>query len=133
VSIHLRGLHPQVRERAELALSWAVAYRIPVTVTSGHRTWAEQTKLRADYESCLARGERIHPGNPDPRCRYPANRPGDSAHNFGFAWDSYVEPIYQWTWNYLRRWAGFQVPDHDQIHAEVPNWRSFAPKLPTRG
>lgn len=133
MSIHLRGLHPQVRERAELALAWARWYGVNPTVTSGHRTWAEQVKLRDQFESCVARGETITPSNPNPACRYPANRPGDSAHNYAMAWDSVVQPHEQWTWDYIRRWAGFHVPEHDRIHAEVPNWRSFSPKLPTRG
>jgi LAS superfamily LD-carboxypeptidase LdcB len=123
VSISLRGLDPRVRERAELALAWAKYYGLTVTVTSGYRSWAEQTKLRAAYEKCLARGETISPANPNPECRYPANRPGDSAHNVGFAWDSHVPAHQQWTWNYLRRYAGFDVPTNDEIHAEVPQWR----------
>lgn len=122
-----------MRERAELALAWAIAYQIPVTVTSGHRSWAEQTQLRARYEKCLAAGETISPANPDPACRYPANRPGDSAHNFGWAWDSVTKPEFQWAWNYLRRYAGFDVPEHDQIHAEVPQWRQHVTPNLRRG
>lgn len=128
MSIALRGLDPRVRERAELALAWASRYGIPVTVTSTVRTWAEQTKLRSQFDKCIASGEQVHAGNPNPACRYPANQPGDSAHNFGWAFDSWVPAEYQWHWNYLRRYAGFHVPDHDQIHAEVPNWRQYTPK-----
>jgi D-alanyl-D-alanine carboxypeptidase len=129
MSIHLRGLHPLVRERAELALSWATYYGLTVTVTSAYRSWAEQTRLRQSYEKCLARGERVHPGNPNPECRYPANEPGDSAHNWGLAWDSWVPAEQQWTWDYLRTYAGFRVPEHDRIHAEVPNWRDHRGQL----
>jgi D-alanyl-D-alanine carboxypeptidase len=107
-------------------MSWAHRYGIPVTVTSGYRSWAEQTKLRGQYERCLAAGEEIEPGNPNPACRWPANEPGDSAHNYGLAWDSWVPKPYVWYWAYLRRAAGFHVPEHDVIHAEVPNWRQFA-------
>jgi LAS superfamily LD-carboxypeptidase LdcB len=129
VSIALRGLAPEVRARAELALSWAKRYGLTVTITSCYRSWAEQTTLRAQYEKCLARGETVHPGNANPACRYPANKPGDSAHNFGLAWDSHVPAEQQWTWDYLRTAAGFRVPDNDRIHAEVPNWRHFTTNL----
>jgi len=125
VSISLRGLHPQVREAAERVLSWASSYKIPVTVTSAARPWAEQEKLRARYEACLARGEIIAPGNPDSDCRYPANRPGDSAHNYGLAWDSSVPEEWWPAWTWLRRAAGFAVPDNDRVHAEVPGWRQY--------
>lgn len=134
--MQLAGLLPEVRERAELALEWARILGIPVTITSVTRGWAEQTKLRERYESCLARGEKVFPGNPNPGCRYPANRPGDSAHNFGLAWDSWVpdgpwrEGWSNWdAWTYLRQWAGFTVPVHDRVHAEVPEWRLVAPAI----
>jgi len=124
-AIYLRNLHPRVRVRAELALAWAKVYGLSVTVTSGSRTLSEQTALRQQYDDCLARGARIYPGNPDPRCRYPANKPGDSAHNFGLAFDSSVPGHQQWAWDYLRRAAGFHVPESDPIHAEVPSWRLY--------
>jgi len=111
VSIHLRGLDPRVRERAELALAWAHRYGLTVTVTSGYRSWAEQEKLYREFVAG--------------RSQFPANRPGDSAHNFGFAWDSVVPANQQWSWNYLRRYAGFEVLEHDIIHAQVPNWRAY--------
>jgi len=125
VSISLRGLNPDVRAAAEAALSWAGYYRIPVTVTSAARPWAQQAALRAQYEACLARGEKISPANPDARCRYPANEPGDSAHNYGLAWDSVVPEEWWAAWTFLRRAAGFAVPDGDRVHAEVPSWRGY--------
>jgi D-alanyl-D-alanine carboxypeptidase len=124
--ISLRGLHPLVRERAELAMAWAQRYGLQVTVTSGYRSWAEQTQLRTQYETCLARGERVDPANPNPACRYPANEPGDSAHNYGMAWDSWVPEDQWWLWTYLRRAAGFAVFENDRVHAEVPEWRKYA-------
>jgi hypothetical protein len=129
MSIALRGLHPQVRAAAEMALAWAKYYGLEVTVTSGYRSWAEQTRLRQQFEGCLARGEKVHAGNPNPACRWPANQPGDSSHNFGLSWDSWVPAHQQWAWNYLRTYAGFHVPEHDHIHAEVPNWRQYAGQL----
>jgi hypothetical protein len=121
----LAGLHPQVKERAELCLSWAVYYGLTVTLTSGTRSIEEQKKLRERYERCLKSPGGVYPGNPNPECRYPANKPGDSAHNFGMAWDSSVPANQLWAWTYLRQYAGFRVPENDQVHAEVPNWRDF--------
>lgn len=121
----LAGLLPGVRSRAELALSWAKYYRLDVTVTSGLRTESEQSVLRARFEGCLARGEKVYPGNPNSECRYPANRPGDSAHNFGMAFDSSVPSNQLWAWNYLREYAGFRLDPDDPPHAEVPNWRTY--------
>lgn len=133
--MELSGLDRGVRVRAEWAMAVARANHIPVWTTSTLRSWAEQTKLRAQWESCLARGEEVYPGNPDSRCRYPANEPGDSAHNFGWAWDSVVAPEHQAAWNYIRQLAGLSVPnpEHDPIHAEVPNWRTYRPTLTRRG
>jgi hypothetical protein len=136
MTMQLAGLQAEVRVRAQLALDWAAYLKIPVTITSVTRTWAEQTKLRARYEACLASGEKITPSNPNAGCRYPANQPGDSAHNFGLAWDSWV-PDGQWqpgwsywdAWKYLRRWAGFTVPDSDRVHAEVAAWREHAKQI----
>ncbi len=130
MSIALRGLEEgAVRERAELALAWAKHYAIPVTITSVTRTWAEQTRLYERYQDCLRRGEKVWPGNRNQACRYPANRPGDSAHNFGLAWDSWVAEPYWPAWTALRRYAGFQCPDHDRVHAEVPGWRDLTKHL----
>lgn len=125
MSIHTRGLDSSIRSAADYALTLAAAYGLPVTVTSTQRGWSEQLTLRQRYENCLARGERVHPGNPNASCRYPANRPGDSAHNYGLAFDSWTPPEYQAAWTWLRRAVGFLVPEHDQIHAEYPGWRDL--------
>lgn len=120
----LTGLRSDVLEAARYALDIAKAWGLSVTVTSGYRSMAKQRQLRAQYENCLARKQRIYPGNPDARCRYPANKPGDSSHNHGLSFDSWV-PEGQWeTWNFIRRAVGFHVPDNDRVHAEYPNWRS---------
>lgn len=129
MAISLRGLDPHVREAAQWCLDVATYYKVPVTVTSASRSWAEQTALRARYESCLSRGERVYAGNPDPSCRFPANEPGDSAHNYGLAWDSWVPEGYREWWTYVRQLAGFRVPDNDWVHAEYPNWRAYLPEL----
>jgi len=125
MSLALRGLHPAVRGRAEIALSWAHFFRIPVQVTSGFRSWEDQAKLRARFEGCVVAGRFPSPGE----CQFPANRPGDSAHNFGFAWDSTVPRIYQPAWNFIREIVGFNVPSNDLIHAEVHDWRRFVTRV----
>jgi len=86
-------------------------YGISPTVTSVFRSWAEQTRLRERYE----RGE----------SRWPANRPGDSAHNFGWAFDSVVPAADLDFWTEIRRYVGFEVLPNDIIHAQVPDWRRY--------
>ena len=120
MSLRLAGLDPIVRDAAALAVDVAEHFRIPVTVTSGYRSLQLQTKLRRRFEKCVAQGR-----FPGPGCRFPANRPGDSAHNFGLAWDSTTSPRQQDNWNLLRRLVGFRVPANDLIHAEVPEWRGL--------
>jgi len=123
----LAGLHEALRPYADYALQVAQYNAIPVQVTSVYRSFDEQRKLRANYERCLKAGlagQHVHL-TPGMSCAWPANEPGDSAHNFAFAWDSVVDPDHQEAWNYIRRYIGWHVPDHDAIHAELPNWRSF--------
>jgi len=119
--IGLRGLHSDVRDAAEYAHEIAEYNGISPRVSSGYRSWAEQTKLRSNHERCVRDGN--FPSAPD--CRFPANRPGDSAHNYGLAWDSVVAPDHQATWDAIRRYVGFDVPSNDLIHGEVPGWRQY--------
>lgn len=96
------------------------------TVTSTFRSIGKQQQLRAAYESCLARGAVVSPANADPTCRYPANAPGDSAHNFGLAWDSSVPDDQYPDWNAVRAALGWTLDPNDRVHAEVPGWRAIA-------
>ena len=108
--MQLRGLHPEVRAAADWAVRYAESQGVPVTITSGYRTWEDQARLRAKWE----RGE-----NP-----YPVNRPGDSAHNWGLAFDSWVPVPYWQFWDEVKRYIGFQtMPVTDRVHAQYPNWR----------
>lgn len=107
--IQLRGLHAELRPYAEHAVRWANHYGINPTITSVYRTWEEQQRLRMAY---LAG-----------RSRFPANRPGDSAHNFGLAWDSWVPEGQRPSWRWIREQIGWRVPPNDWIHSELPNWR----------
>ncbi len=117
MSIQLRGLHPLVRERAELVLQWANRFGVRPVVTSGFRSWQDQAELRRKFVN----GE----------SRFPANIPGDSAHNFGLAFDSVLpdrlrgNPLAEDWWERVREFYGFNVPANDSIHAEVPGWRRF--------
>jgi len=86
-------------------------YGIVPTVTSVYRSWSEQQRLRSRWE----RGE----------SRFPANRPGDSAHNYGWAFDAVVPDHQQALWDQIRSYVGFEVPPNDIIHAQVPNWRQY--------
>lgn len=119
--IDLRGLDPVVREYAEYAMRVMEHYTgVRPVVTSTFRSWSEQAELRSKYERCLREGR-----FPSRDCPYPANRPGDSSHNWGLSFDSWVpEGNWEW-WNYVRQWYGFRVPDNDRVHAEVPDWRQY--------
>lgn len=125
----LSSLHPEVRSRVDWLLEVARLNHIPVTITSTARSQSTQKALRANWEACVARG--LYPSStslaPGMSCKYPANRPGDSAHEYGVAWDSSVPATWLPAWTALRELAGFRVADEngDPIHAEVPNWRAF--------
>jgi len=126
VSLSLRGMHPQLREPAEFALEIAHLNGLRPTVSSVFRGFSQQAALRANFERCVARG--AFPTQPG--CRFPANQPGDSAHNFGFAFDSVVPAAQLPLWTAIREWVGWRVPSNDTIHAELPEWRQFV--LPPR-
>jgi len=113
--LQLRGLASGVRPYAEYAHAIAEYYGIDPTITSTFRSWEEQEKLRSKWE----RGE----------SRFPANIPGDSAHGYGWAWDSVVPASEQALWNAIRRYVGFEVLENDIIHAQVPNWRQYRTSL----
>jgi len=126
--IAFRGLDSQLRPYADYAMRLAAQEGLqePI-ITSVYRNLDFQRKLRDNYDQCRARGlfpsdARLSPGM---SCRWPANQPGDSAHNFGFAWDSWVPPDQMAVWTAIRRYVGWHVPENDVIHAELPNWRSY--------
>lgn len=121
MSLSLGGLHPTVKAAAEYALAVARYYGLQPEVTSGYRSVEEQRRLYNNYLRCLREGR----FGREPGCMYPANRPGNSAHNYGLAWDSWVPQHQQAAWTTIRRWIGFRVPETDWIHAEVNGWRNF--------
>lgn len=115
--MQLRGLHPDVRAAADWAVRYAESQGVPVTITSGYRTWEEQAKLR---ERWLAGGS-----------SFPANAPGDSAHNWGLAFDSWVPAPYRNFWDQVRQYVGFRTyPKTDHVHGEYPGWRGVVKGWP---
>lgn len=121
----LSGLQPWLRPYAEYAVQvmqlnsggvvdarGRIQGGITPTITSGYRSIEKQKELYANRAS-----------NP-----YPVNRPGDSAHNFGLAFDSDVPDQWMPLWIAVRRYVGFTVPANDEVHAEYPNWRSLLTK-----
>lgn len=79
------------------------------TITSVYRSVAEQENL---YDNRAT--------NP-----YPVNRPGDSAHQWGLAFDSDVPDAQQPLYRQVREYVGWRVPSNDEVHAEVPSWRDL--------
>jgi len=121
VTVGLRGMRSGVRPYAEYAHSIAQAYGINPRVTSSYRSWADQLRLYSKHLRCRSEGR--FPSPPD--CMFPANRPGDSSHGYGFSWDSVVPAHQLPLWTAIRQYVGFAVPPNDTIHAEVPQWRRY--------
>lgn len=107
----LRGMHRDLRPYAEYAHQLARYYGIAPVVTSVVRTWENQARLRARYEAGLS--------------RFPANRPGDSSHQYGLSWDSWVDSAGMPLWVAIRQAVGWRVPNNDEIHGELPGWRAY--------
>jgi len=118
--IALRGMHAELRPYAEYAHAIANHFGVSARVASVARSWNQQQRLYERYVAARATGR-----FPSPEVPYPANAPGDSAHQFGLAWDSQVAPQYRQWWKGVRRWIGFTVYDHDAPHAELPDWRAW--------
>jgi len=104
-------MHRDLRPYAEYAHQIARVNGINPRVTSVFRSWTEQAALRRRYEAG--------------RSRFPANRPGDSSHNYGLSWDSVVPAAQFPTWIAIRRYVGWRVPNNDEIHGELPGWRGY--------
>lgn len=109
--IQFRGMDPRIRPYAEYAHELARWYGYDPLVVSVRRSVSEQREL---YDRYL-----------EGRSRFPANPPGQSSHNYGLAWDSWVPEALQKHWTALRRWVGFEVPENDWPHAHAPSWRSW--------
>lgn len=140
-SAALRGLWEPLRDPARAVIEWAEGFGLRVTVTSVHRDRQKQQALRDNFERCVARG--VFPSavslSPGMSCKFPANRPDDSSHTTpaALAWDSVItDPKGRWTdeqlrpwWVAVRRAFGWEVPDNDTVHAQLPNWRAAVPEI----
>lgn len=124
--VKLAGIHPELRAHAEATVRYAQSFGLRPIITSVYRSLDFQRRLRANYELCLRRGVagRHVSLSPGLSCAYPANRPGESAHNFGLAWDSDLPAEQLQLWTEIRRAFGWKVPEGDLIHAEYPGWRT---------
>lgn len=112
-NVDVAHLHPTVRQYMDAMVDYfKQATGVEPVITSGYRSIEKQQQLYDQRSS-----------NP-----YPVNRPGDSAHNYGLAFDSDVPDKWMPTWIAFRRWVGFTVPDNDEVHTEVPNWRQYVAK-----
>lgn len=108
--LSLRGLERTTRERAERAFREARHIGLSPIVTSVNRTCEEQARL---YKRFL-----------EGRSDWPAARPGESAHQYGLAFDSWIDGDERMdAWTSIRRLSGLEVLSHDIIHAQWPNWR----------
>jgi len=120
MTVRLAGLNPGLTAAAEETIRLAGDYGLHPTITSVYRTLVQQAGLYQTRQRCLA-GDRI-------ACKqqpYPANPPGNSAHNWGLAWDSWVPAPEMPLWVAIRRAIGWRVPENDLIHAELPDWRLY--------
>ena len=109
--ISFAGFDPRLRAHAEATVLYAERLGIKPNIISVRRNYGEQAKLYANYKSGLS--------------RWPAEPPGQSAHQYGVAFDSTVKPEHQEAWNAIRRGFGWFVPEQDIPHAAFPNWRAY--------
>lgn len=109
------GIDPRLRAHAEATVAYAESVGIKPNIISVRRNYGEQAKLYANYRAGLS--------------KWPAEPPGESAHQYGVAWDSTVKPEQQAAWNAIRRAFGWYVPEQDAPHANYPNWRAVRSAL----
>jgi len=105
------GMDARLRAHAEATVSYAEKFGIVPVIVSVRRNAVEQQKLWQNFQAG--------------RSKWPANPPGDSAHQYGVAFDTTVKPEHQEAWNFIRRGFGWTVHESDIPHAEFPNWRQY--------
>lgn len=103
------ALDPELRPYAEQLLAAASAAGFNPTVTSTRRSFAQQKALYSRYKAGLS--------------KYPANPPGASAHEYGWAFDMDVYP-HEALWTdvgpYWEALGGSWGGDRDPVHFELP-------------
>lgn len=122
---NIATLAAEMQPIARKFVAQARAAGYPVVITSGRRTMEEQAKLYAQ-------------GRTDPGTIVTKAEPGDSAHNFGMAFDfAFGNAVGQPTWPKDGPWAqaaeigkklglswgGDWKAFMDQPHLELPSWR----------
>lgn len=124
----------------QATVDYAEGFGLVVDITSVRRSTAKQAALRANFDECVRRG--LYPSSISLRagfsCKYPANQPGDSSHEWGVSFDSVIsDPRKRYDqvtldafWRAVREAFGWRVPDNDKVHAELPNWRTYRAYLP---
>jgi hypothetical protein len=117
----LYGLWPPMSEAVRYLLAWCAYYNYEGEVTSGFRTWQEQTTLYAIGRTASEIAHRI-PKHGQGGAVTDAVA-GDSAHNWGLAVD--IEGPDQAQIIQLARSIGFQTVTWDPAHIEWPGWRQL--------
>lgn len=117
----LDTLDPAIRPYAQDLFDLAQSQGLHPRVTSARRSHAKQEALYSAYQKGLS--------------RYPAAIPGNSAHEYGLAFDMVIpDPGYQLGAGKLWvSWGGVYGHEEDPIHFEYPSWRTVAgvPATPT--
>jgi peptidoglycan L-alanyl-D-glutamate endopeptidase CwlK len=98
----LDGLHPQVREKAEALVKICAAAKIPIVVTQGLRTIAEQDALYAQGRT--TKGPKVTNA-----------RGGTSYHNYGLAFDIAVKKDGKLSWEDKVDVDEDGVPDYVEV------------------
>jgi len=109
--IRLAGLDERLRAHAEATLAYAESQGLKPVVVSVRRDYTDQAKL---YQNYLAG-----------KSRWPAAPPGQSAHQYGVAFDATVPPDDMPLWIQIRRLFGWHVVEGDAPHAEYPGWSQY--------
>lgn len=119
MSSQLDTLDPAIRPFASDLYDLARSQGLYARITSTRRSHAQQEVLYRRYQEGLS--------------RYPAAVPGNSAHEYGLAFDMVIsDPGYQrgagklWV-----SWGGVYGNEEDPIHFEYPSWRRVAGVAPT--
>lgn len=120
----LTGLHPGFREYIDWLLDICSHYGVPVTITSGYRSIADQERVCAELRARAAREGK-------PASAYPCATPGLSAHQWGLAVDlmggrSFNSPEHKWVIE-LGVAMGLRTVANDPPHLEHPQWRQILP------
>lgn len=117
-TLNLSNVHPTLKTIARNLPRVAAAQGFQIRITSGYRSYATQKKLYQDYISG--------------RALYPANPPGQSAHEKGRAIDvlsTNVEALASLLQSVGLVWAGPEDPIHFELPAKIASGRARTQKV----